>query len=134
MKNNAIVFSEYSFEEYIARKDEFESSYEYIDARSLSKNEIETRWQYEDFKCFFLGTNGMPNISLDTVEQVWIFDLQEEDPYYELSQFTDIEKFNIETSQDAYKYFRAGKFGGLRDWSWTEYMTNNVWNERIQNE
>lgn len=133
MKNNAIVFSEYSFEEYVSRKDEFEKSYEYIDARSMSKNEIETRWQYEDFKCFFLGTNGLPNLYLDKVEQVWIFDLTEEEPYYNLSKFNDIERFNIENSNVAYKHFKSGRFGGLRDWKWSDYMQNNIWNARNKN-
>lgn len=123
---NIIVFSEYSFEEYL-KFDNFDPLYTYVDARHLPKDEIETRWVHEKTTCFFLGTNGMPYLSISSPEQVWFYDGEHKYEYYCLSDFIDHEKFKIESSYDAYKHFRTGRFGGFRKWKWSDYMAKNVW-------
>jgi len=129
---NYIVYSEYSFEAFVEFSNEvgnLDKTLTYLDARSLSHKEIETRWRYEDNLVFFLGTNGMVSVDLEP-ENVWIFSpLDKDDEIYCLDEFIDIEKFEIKTSQDAYKHFRSGRFDGHQIWDWNDYMNNNVWNK-----
>lgn len=130
---NYFVFSEYPFEQYHA-SGILEENITYIDARCLSKKEIETKWQNEKNTCFFLGTNGLPNLGISSPEQVWFFDAKDEDQNYCFADFNDHEKFEIYSSWDIYKLFRAGRFGGFADWDWEKYMTERVWTKKTNNE
>lgn len=128
---NYIAFSEYPFGDFMyftlteEGKDIIEETV-IVDASSMVKAELETRYQYERNTLFYLGMNGMADLPTNDKGRIFIFDMGGNPKFYPLNRFSDISKFTINNSFDVYKLFRTGIFGGLGNFDWNEYMEINV--------